>query len=104
MGVQYVCTCTLTLLSIGDAAVALPKHAAESADTLGVPPAVVALSSERHTQTKVTITGETASTGPVMFTYSLKKTMWLSSNMAQIYVLQIPKNPGPELVLNSIVL
>lgn len=60
-------------MSIGDAAVALPKHAAESADALGVPPTVVALPSQRNTKTEVTITGETPSTGPVMIAHNLGK-------------------------------
>lgn len=75
--INYWCCrqlCALTLLSIGDAAVALPKHAAETAHALGVPTAVVAFPSERNTKAEVAITGETPSTGPVMFTHSLDQT------------------------------
>lgn len=61
-----------TFLSTGNAAVALPKHAAESTDTLGIPPTVVALPSLRNAQTKVSITWETTPTGPVMVTHSLE--------------------------------
>lgn len=60
-----------TFLPIGNAAVALPKHAAESTDTLGVPPTVAALPSQRNAKTKVSITGQSPPTGPVMVTHSL---------------------------------
>lgn len=60
-------------MSVGNAAVALPKHTAESADTLGIPPTVVSLPSQRNTKTEVSITGETAPTGPVMVAHNLEK-------------------------------
>lgn len=64
---------SLAFLSIGNAAVALPKHAAESADALGVPPTVVALPSHGNAKTKVSITGEAPPTGPVVFAHSLRR-------------------------------
>lgn len=68
--------CIFTFLATGNAAVALPKHAAESTDALGIPPTVVTLPSLRNTQPKVSITGETTPTGPVMFTHSLRGKTW----------------------------
>lgn len=64
--------CVFTFLAAGNAAVALPKHAAESADALGVPPAVAALPSLRNAQTKVSVTGESTPTAPVVVTHSLE--------------------------------
>lgn len=61
-----VSRCPLTFLSVGDAAVTLAEHAAESADALGVPPAVEALPSQGDAEAKVPIAGETPSTGPVV--------------------------------------
>lgn len=66
--------CVFTFLSTGNAAVALPEHAAEATHALGIPPAVVALPSLRNTQTKVSIAGETPSTGPLLVTHSLERT------------------------------
>lgn len=60
-------------MSVWDAAMALPKHAAESADTLGIPPTVVALPSQGNTETKVSIAGETPPTGPVVVAHNLGK-------------------------------
>lgn len=48
--------CVFTFLSTGNAAVALPEHAAEATHALGIPPTVVALPSLGNTQTKVSIT------------------------------------------------
>lgn len=47
---------TLTLLAIRDAAMALPKHAAEATNTLRIPATVMALPSQRNAEAKVAIT------------------------------------------------
>lgn len=62
---------TLTFLSIGNAAVAFSKHTAEPTDTLCVSATILAFSSQRHTETKVTITGETPTTHSVMVAQGL---------------------------------
>ena len=58
---------------------ALPKHAAQPADTLGIPATVVSLPSLEDAQSKVAITGETSPvaitgetspTGSVVVTYA----------------------------------
>lgn len=65
--------CVFTFLSTGNAAVALPEHAAEATHALGVPPTVVALPSLRNTQTKVSVAREAPSTGPLLVTHSLQR-------------------------------
>lgn len=65
--------CVFTFLSAGNAAVALPEHAAEAAHALGVPPTVVALPSLRNAHAKVSIARETPSTGPCLVTRSLHR-------------------------------
>lgn len=65
--------CVFTFLSAGNAAVALPEHAAEAAHALGVPPTVVALPTLRNAHAKVSIARETPSTGPCLVTRSLQR-------------------------------
>lgn len=81
-----------TFLSTGNAAVALPKHAAESTDTLGIPPTVVTLPSLRNAQTKVSITWETTPTGPVMVTHSLEGKTWNIKPMQNFWLKKLYKN------------
>lgn len=65
--------CVFTFLSAGNAAVALPEHAAEATHALGIPPTVVALPSLGDAQTKVSIARETPSAGPFLVTRSLQR-------------------------------
>lgn len=58
-------------MPIGNAPVALAKHAAEAPHALGVPAAVVPLPAEGHAQAKVTVAGETSPAGPVVVTRRL---------------------------------
>ena len=64
---------SLTLLSTGDAAQALPKHTVQAAHTLGVPSAELTLLSQWDTAAKMAVTGEAFPTRPVMLAGHLER-------------------------------